>query len=482
MAISRNDLACPNGLRYELVRARAALSGREQQLLAIDSTAGAVAVTIPAPGQRGRWIAIGDDGGAAAANPITIQASGGGAVIDNAVSYVLGTNNAVVHFVDDGTQWRRALLPRLIQDVAGRFFLAFEVAAMLAGGGSVPTGTGFRHVTAGVEDAAATANMSYSGGGLVFNDAGFATFGATSPASAGTVRFRAAFSARARNAANTDDLSFAEFDGANNLYLGTDLAFTASKQPTTTRLFASSNVYLGVGASTHLQLSSAGVQIYQDAAPLIVGFTNPAAAGDVRLRNARNVRARNAGNTEDVQILTVDASDRVVLGENVANRTVLFMGNDCSLICNSGEIGVTTFGAQPINLNAGATGEARLRVNGSSKLIAGLSNLRAAVPLLGESSTHGLSGRATQAMADANQTLGASVYSRKIVRTSGALTAVRTATVPHPASEDESYFFIWENRCTGANVTMSTGSGTTVSTAPNTITLLHVTPDGISFA
>lgn len=113
-----------------------------------------------------------------------------------------------------------------------------------------------------------------------------------------------------------------------------------------------------------------------------------------------------------------------------------------------------------------------------------ISNLvQTSKPRVGDATPYASEGRATQAMADANQTLGASVYSRQTVKTTGALTATRTATHPHPASEDASCVKIAQNDCTGDfNTVHSTGTGTTCSLPPTAKTLLAFTPDGVSCA
>lgn len=103
------------------------------------------------------------------------------------------------------------------------------------------------------------------------------------------------------------------------------------------------------------------------------------------------------------------------------------------------------------------------------------------VPRHGYNTPYASEGRAAQAMADADQVLPASVYSRAIVQLTGALTVARTATFPHPASEDASYVkFIW-NDCTGAQVTISTGTGGTISLAAGLKPVLF-TPDGAQLA
>ncbi len=101
----------------------------------------------------------------------------------------------------------------------------------------------------------------------------------------------------------------------------------------------------------------------------------------------------------------------------------------------------------------------------------------------GSSTAGSVDGQATQAMADANQTPAASVYSRKIIRTTGALTANRNLTFPHPASGDASYTRHIQNDCTGAtNIIVTTGTGTTATVQNGTDRIVNFTPEGAALA
>jgi hypothetical protein len=101
-------------------------------------------------------------------------------------------------------------------------------------------------------------------------------------------------------------------------------------------------------------------------------------------------------------------------------------------------------------------------------------------PRVGNSTAYASEGRATQAMADANQTLAAATYSRRIIRFTGAITAQRTATFPHPASEDASYEKIVVADHTGAfSIRVSTGTGTTFDLSTGARAVLAFTPDGV---
>lgn len=91
----------------------------------------------------------------------------------------------------------------------------------------------------------------------------------------------------------------------------------------------------------------------------------------------------------------------------------------------------------------------------------------------------GRGGRLVKAMADANQSISAAEI-RGSIKTTGALGATRTLTLPHPASEAETIGFDFYNACTGAAVTVQTGTGTTVSVSPGNRARLEISPDGVT--
>ncbi len=100
----------------------------------------------------------------------------------------------------------------------------------------------------------------------------------------------------------------------------------------------------------------------------------------------------------------------------------------------------------------------------------------------GTASPYASEGRADQAMADANQAPGASVYSRSIIRMTGACTASRTLTLPHPASEDASYEkTIYDDTTGGFGHVVSTGTGTTFEMWPGARVTLRFTPAGVAY-
>lgn len=101
------------------------------------------------------------------------------------------------------------------------------------------------------------------------------------------------------------------------------------------------------------------------------------------------------------------------------------------------------------------------------------------LPRHGESTPYASEGRISFGMSDTNQTVSAASYARKTNRISGALTAARTATYPHPSGESNSYDKFIENLCTGANLVISTGTGTTVTLVPGESQHLEFSPSGV---
>lgn len=183
-----------------------------------------------------------------------------------------------------------------------------------------------------------------------------------------------------------------------------------------------------------------------------------AATGSVRLPNNSPIYSRNAANSADLPVCSTTAGDNVVIGgTGVAGVSILANGG---------------------GLEA-ASGHALLAVGGFYKFICYSGFTLNASPILGSSTPYGAHGRETQAMADANQTLAAAVYSRHIIRTTGALTVTRTASMPHPTSENESYTKAWVNDCTGSALTVSTGTGTTYTFTSSGAALLAFTPSGV---
>ena len=106
----------------------------------------------------------------------------------------------------------------------------------------------------------------------------------------------------------------------------------------------------------------------------------------------------------------------------------------------------------------------------------------ASLPRHGESTPYASEGRISSGMADANQTASASLYQKYFNKISGTNTATRTLTYPHPSSESNSYKKHIENVCTGGDLIISTGTGTTVRMTTNQAAELAFTPSGVALA
>ena len=183
----------------------------------------------------------------------------------------------------------------------------------------------------------------------------------------------------------------------------------------------------------------------------------PATNGAGRLSNGDSIQWRNAANNNNFVGLRLDSSNQLYYGDTSAGWCYWQLSQ--------------------------ASSSAKLHVwNGSSfaHQIEFDGNLAYnSVPRIGNNTPYASEGRATQAMADSNQTLGAAIYSRKQIKLTGTHTAARTATVPHPTSEDRSYTKTVENQCTGFNTIISTGTGSTVVMHPKQSLMLDFSPDGV---
>lgn len=178
----------------------------------------------------------------------------------------------------------------------------------------------------------------------------------------------------------------------------------------------------------------------------------PALTGQARFSNGTaRITVRNAGNTADLVALEIGSDNQWRAGNGGEPAGYVFHGGGNFGWYRSGNYGFYT----------------------------DTTSFQFATPRHGFSVPYASEGRATQAMADANQVAAAAVYSRAEIKCTGALTAGRTLTLPHPASEDASYEKKIENATTGGfSITVSTGTGTTYALALGT-KKVSITPDGV---
>lgn len=186
--------------------------------------------------------------------------------------------------------------------------------------------------------------------------------------------------------------------------------------------------------------------------------TNPATTGAVALANNTGIYNRNSTNSLNFCLARLTSANRSIFGDDVSG----FGYWDISQVASDAILKVWN----------GSSYANQLRSDGSL--------LYAGVPILGDSQPFGCHGRTVKAMADSNQTLSASDYSRNRIKFTGALTVgAKTMTFPHPSSEDRSYTMQIHHAGTGQNIVISTGTGATITMAPGNRATLGFTPDGV---
>lgn len=400
-----------------------------------------------------------------------------------------------------------------------------------AGAGSpTPTGTGFRHVTSGTEDAAAravnlasadvTGTLPAANGGTGQNSSAWTGLPkvasgvwSTFAIAAGIEAFLTTPSSANLRAALTDETGSGAAVFATSPVLVTPSIETIND---VTTINGNAHIYYNAadtfahvfqhGGVNVLFVAASGVEVNAPlklrdaggAGPQYFTFVTP----DIAANRSINLPLLTANDTMAVLGLaqtfsarqtfsggwsaggTVAATGDMRIGVGFTIKSVV--GGTDRQVFEAGSGAEIIFGewtnGGPIYLRTNSAGEVRIQINSDNQLVATASLLQIAKPRVGFSTPYASEGRATQAMADADQTAAASVYSRRIVRITGALTAQRTLTFPHPASEDASYEKIIINETTGGFQTViSTGTGSTVGTGstPGTHMVLTFTPSGV---
>lgn len=243
----------------------------------------AVAPTIFLPpfasAQSGDMVLIDDDSNNALANPITLN--GNGTTIDGAATLVLSVNSVRAALEFDGGQWRRVLPPRRFDDEQlddlgyPVSFRAQDLLGMLPSG-STPTGTGFAHITAGVQDAAAklVVNADVGAAAAIAGTKIAPDFGAQDVVTTGVYKGGGATVASAgvfrapnnlvalaiRNGTNASDINAISVSNADNMYVGANIAQSTGGLGSIL-YFASGVHQLLVGGVEKITFAANGIQI-----------------------------------------------------------------------------------------------------------------------------------------------------------------------------------------------------------------------------
>lgn len=207
----------------------------------------------------------------------------------------------------------------------------------------------------------------------------------------------------------------------------------------------------GSGLSSGANVSTGNIQLASSDSFIAVG-ASPALSGAVRLENGAMVKGRNADDSGDAELLGVDAYNVAQVGGTGIAAVIIKAPGTCGFYDGSFYSWICNYGGR----------------NASRFPIHGLS-----VPW------GSVNGIGVQAMANADQTAAAGVYEKRIIRTTGALTANRTLTLP-TATDDQAYEKIIDNQCTGAfGVVISVGAGTTVTVANARRAVIMVDSTGV---
>jgi hypothetical protein len=160
--------------------------------------------------------------------------------------------------------------------------------------------------------------LTMNGNNLLMG-AGFASWG-TNPASTGTIRLPASAGAQVvfRNNANSANISGIYSGTDDVLYIGDATNSVGMNLLVKTGGFF--NLYFS--ATPEYQFSPTTANFTDNS--LLFG-TTPATAGVIRLSNATDIRARDAGNTTNLILIRSDASDNILVG-NDAGGNDTFIG------------------------------------------------------------------------------------------------------------------------------------------------------------
>ena len=145
------------------------------------------------------------------------------------------------------------------------------------------------------------------------------SFGTANVASTGSIRLARISSIKGRNNANNGDISFAETDSNDYLYIGSNAALSGDRAGIV-YVVPSTRVYLGSNGSAAAQVDSTNGLTMLSSYPINIGTgylaagTNPADTGVVRLPNNNGIFARNAANTANLQLAYATNLNEAIYG------------------------------------------------------------------------------------------------------------------------------------------------------------------------
>jgi hypothetical protein len=228
------------------------------------------------------------------------------------------------------------------------------------GGGSTPTGTGFRHVTAGTEDGAAAlvvnadvnASAGIVGSKLAANLAITTSVAVgTSPASAGGFRLPKNTWLTARNSIDSADYNLVGTNAADFIFVG-----DTNANGIVVQTFSAGNLYLRMGANDVLVCYSASLRAVQPITGEDVGYSSPYGVhGTAAVSMSDANRTETAANYKYTHLIysgTLTATRTITMPLPGANSASYHK----SIFNNTGQtLTFTDTGGTTINIAAGKT-------------------------------------------------------------------------------------------------------------------------------
>jgi hypothetical protein len=323
--------------------------------------------------------------------------------------------------------------------------------------GAAPTGTGIPHIVGGVQDAASSLIVNAD----VHASAAIAASKVVQATGTGIPHVTAGVLDAASSLIVNADVSASAAIAASKVVQATG---TGIPHVVAGALSAASSLI--VNADVDAAAAVAGTKVAPDFGAqnvVTTGFVSigatPSSFGAIRLAANSAITAHDSG--AGYYSVITGSGDAVYVGTNPAwGQQATVVNVYAATAVAIGTTAVTNF-----YFPAGGANESWKPITGSST----------------GSSPYAVHGLGTQAMADANQTPAASVYQYKTIKTTGAITANRTLTVPNGGATDAGgREFTLRNTCTGAfGIVVSTGAGTTVTVANGTTAILGIDSGGV---
>lgn len=300
---------------------------------------------------------------------------------------------------------------------------------VVAAAATTPTGDGWRHVTAGVEDAAAAlvdlANPAHVDAATVLPVANGGTALNAIGAALEVLRVNA-YGTALEYAANSPTMPGA----------------TANEVITTD----------GAGAPQ----ATSNVRAVADA--IEIGAAPVASAGGIRFPTTTNLLAvRDVADAADLVAMAGDATDKLYIGSDAA------------------------FANAWADVYLNAVSGLYLATGGTVGLVVTATDVKATGPITGNSSAYGVHGNAVIDMVDADYTAVADEYQMGTITNGSATpqTAARTLTMPAAATEALAYAKFYRNANGGTfDLVVSDGVGSTVTIADGFGAWVLMTPAG----